>query len=148
MKRLHLSIIITVFMAASAWTAVAADRPEHQPPKPRVLFIFAPDVENKELQQEYDKVQRGQGELEDSDILTVFVIGDRTVRLPPPDSRTMDGVSLRKLYHVDANAFRMVLLGRDGWQKMRWSEPVDLREVMLHAADMPTSHKDEEDQHK
>jgi hypothetical protein len=27
---------------------------------------------------------------------------------------------------------------------MRWSEPVDPRQVLLHAAEMPTGHKDED----
>ena len=76
--------------------------------------------------------------------MTVFVIGDRPVKLPPPDVRTEEASNLRKLYHVDANAFRMVLIGKDGWQKMRWSEPVDPGQVMAHASEMPTKKKDED----
>lgn len=145
MKRIRLSIVAVLLAGWTGAPAMAADKAEHEPPRPRVLFIFAPDVESKALQQEYDQIQHAQGELDDSDIMTVFVIGDRKVKLPPPDSKTTDGTSLRKLYHVDADAFRMVLIGKDGWQKMRWSEPVDIRQVMLHAAEMPTGHKDEEE---
>jgi hypothetical protein len=145
MNRIHLSLAAILVSALTGPLASAADKVEHEPPRPRVLFIFAPDVQSKPLQQEYDQIQRAQGELEDSDIMTVFVIGDRQVRLPPPDSKTSDGASLRKLYHVDADAFRVVLIGRDGWQKMRWSEPVDAHQVMVYAADMPTSHKDEDE---
>ena len=148
MKRIRFSIAAILISVLAGPAAMAADRPEHEPPRPRVLFIFAPDVESKALQQEYDQIQRAQGELEDDDVMTVFVIGDRQVRLPPPDSKMSDGASLRKLYHVDANAFRVVLIGRDGWQKMRWTEPVDAHQVLLHAADMPTRHDKDEDERK
>lgn len=149
MKRTLSSILAVLLSVAADHAALAADKEDAPPPRPRVLFIFAPDVENKPLQQEYDQIQRSQGELEDSDVLTVYVIGDRRVKLPPPDSKTEDAADLRKLYHVDANAFRVVLVGKDGWQKMRWSEPVDARQVLAHAAEMPTGHKQEdEDQHK
>ena len=144
MTRIRLPAVVLVVAAFAGHFAWAADRGEHEPSRPRVLFVFAPDVENKPLQQEYDQLQRSQGDFEDSDITTIFVIGDRPVKLPPPDARTEEAGNLRKLYHVDANAFRMVLVGKDGWQKMRWSEPVDSHQILMHAADMPTGHKDED----
>jgi hypothetical protein len=138
--------LVTVLLAGAFALdgASAADKEDHEPPRPRVLFVFAPDTSNKPLQIEYEQLQKAGNALDDSDILTVFVIGDRPVKLPPPDARTDTAANVRKLYHVDADAFRMVLIGKDGWQKMRWSEPVDPGQVMAHASEMPTKKKEED----
>ena len=148
MKRTMPAIAAAAAALFALHVAQAADQPERQPPRPRVLYGFAPNLDSKELQKEYPVLQRAQADLEDSDILLVYVVGDRSVRLPPPESRTAQAAELRKLYHVDADAFRMVLIGKDGWQKMRWTEPADIHDVLLHAADMPQSRKDEDQDHR
>ena len=67
----------------------------------------------------------------------VYIIGDRSVKLPPPDMKTVSGDEMRKHYHVDATGFRIVLVGDDGWEKKRWTEPTDPHAILSHAADMP-----------
>jgi len=149
MKRIMPAAAAAIAALFALQATAADDKADREPPRPRVLYIFAPDLNSKELQKEYPVLQRAEDDLEDSDIFLVYVVGDRSVKLPPPDARVAQASELRKLYHVDADAFRMVLIGKDGWQKMRWNEPVDVHQVLLHAADMPTGHKnDDQDQHK
>jgi len=140
MKRIG---FLALFVCLLAGAAFAAGKEDRQPPRPRMLFVFAPDADNKPLQAQYDRLQKTSDDLEDGDILTVYVIGDRSVKVPGPDAHTEPAANLRKLYHVDADAFRMVLVGKDGWQKMRWNEPTDVHQVLMHASEMPTGKKEE-----
>ncbi len=107
------------------------------PQRGRILLVFAPDENNKSLIDEYDRLQRDIGEVEAEDVDVVYVIGDRMVKLPPPDMKTVSSDELRKHYHVDATGFRVVLVGDDGWEKKRWSEPTDPHQILSRAADMP-----------
>jgi len=59
------------------------------------------------------------------------------VKLPPPDMKTVPADELRKHYHVDATGFRVVLVGDDGWEKRRWTEPTAPNVIASRAPDMP-----------
>ena len=103
----------------------------------RMLLVFGPDENNKALIEQYQRNERGSGELDGADIDVVYVIGDHMVKLPPPDAKTVSADELRKHYHVDANGFRVVLVGDDGWEKRRWTEPTDPGTIANRAPDMP-----------
>jgi Domain of unknown function (DUF4174) len=103
----------------------------------RMLLVFGPDENDKALIEQYQRNQRGSGELDGADIDVVYVIGDHMVKLPPPDVKTVPAEELRKHYHVDASGFRVVLVGDDGWEKRRWSEPTDPGTIANRAPDMP-----------
>jgi hypothetical protein len=103
----------------------------------RLLLIFAPDENNKQLLDQYAQNQRAAGEYDGADIDVVYVIGDHMVKLPAPDLKTVSAEDLRKHYHVDTNGFRVVLVGDDGWEKRRWTEPTDPTAIANRAPDMP-----------
>src|SRR6266567_8896205 len=119
-----------VFLACLALTtavAIPALAQHHgeggEEPRSRLLLVFAPDENSKQLVDQYQRLQRDMGEMDSQDIDVVYVIGDHMVKLPPPDMKTVSSDELRKHYHVDATGFRVVLVGKDGWEKTRWSEP-------------------------
>jgi hypothetical protein len=103
----------------------------------RLLLVFAPDENNKSLQTQYAELERDTAEVNSEDVDVVYVVGDRPVKLPPPDAKTESAANLRKHYHVDADGFRVVLIGSNGWEKARWSEPTDPHVIVDHAQDMP-----------
>ncbi len=103
----------------------------------RLLLVFAPDENNKSLQAQYTQLEADTAEVNGEDVDVVYVVGDRPVKLPPPEAKTESADALRKHYHVDTTGFRVVLVGRDGWEKARWSEPTDPHIIVGRAADMP-----------
>jgi hypothetical protein len=103
----------------------------------RLLLVFAPDENNKALLTQFAELERDTAEVNSEDVDVVYVVGDRPVKLPPPDAKTESAENLRKHYHVDATGFRVVLVGRDGWEKARWTEPTDPHVIVGRAADMP-----------
>jgi len=122
--------------AATAVPALAQGHDAGQD-RSRLLLVFAPGEDNKALVQQYQALEQDTGEVNAEDVDVVYVIGDRTVKLPPPDAKTETAENMRKHYHVDATGFRVVLIGKDGWEKARWSEPTDPHTILSRAADMP-----------
>ncbi len=134
-------IAVTLTAICLAFTAQPASAQKHggdgEPPRQRMLLVFAPDENNKALQDQYGQLQRASGEVDSQDVDVIYVIGDHSVKLPPPDMKTVSGDEMRKHYHVDAGGFRVVLVGTDGWEKARWAEPTDPHKIMSRVADMP-----------
>jgi hypothetical protein len=129
--------VTTLALALAAGTAAAQKHGEGEEHRGRLLLVFAPDENNKFLQDQYTRLQRDAGEVDSEDVDVIYVIGDHTVKLPPPDMKTVSGDEMRKHYHVDADGFRVVLVGTDGWEKHRWSEPTDAKAIVSRAQDMP-----------
>jgi len=132
-----LCLPLTVLVAATVAVPALAQKHDPANDRSRLLLIFAPTEDSKPLNAEYEALQKDTGEVNSEDVDIVYVIGDNTVKLPPPDSRTETAENMRKRYHVDATGFRIVLVGRDGWEKKRWSEPTDPHAILSRAADMP-----------
>ena len=135
--------IRTPSLALGLILALAATGPAHaqkrgpQEHRSPMLLVFAPDENNKQLIEQYDQNQHAQDAFDGADIDVIYVIGDHMVKLPPPDMKTVSGGDLRKLYHVDATGFRVVLIGDDGWEKKRWPEPTSPHTILSRAPDMP-----------
>jgi hypothetical protein len=134
---LALGLILALAATAPANAQKRGGPDEHRSP---MLLIFAPDEDNKQLLDQYQQDQRAQDAFDSADIDVIYVIGDHMVKLPPPDMKTVPAGDLRKRYHVDANGFRVVLVGDDGWEKTRWSEPTAPRQIVSRAPDMPKPH--------
>ena len=103
----------------------------------RMLLVFAPSENDKQLLNQYQQNERAMSQYDGADVDVVYVIGDHMVKLPPPDVKTVSADELRKHYHVDASGFRVVLVGDDGWEKRRWTEPTDPAAIVNRAPDMP-----------
>jgi hypothetical protein len=129
-----IAVALAVLLPGSTALAQKGHQEEH---RPRLLLVFAPDENNKSLIDQYGRLQRDSGEVDAEDVDIIYVIGDHMVKMPPPDVKTVSGNDLRKLYHVDADGFRVVLIGDNGWEKKRWSEPTDPHAILTHAAEMP-----------
>jgi hypothetical protein len=132
-----LGVAATLVTAMLAANPALAQKHGGGPTRSRLLLVFAPDENNKSLIDQYSRLQRDSGAMDSEDVDVVYVIGDHMVKLPPPDMKTVSGDEMRKHYHVDATGFRVVLIGDNGWEKARWSEPTDPNKILSHAADMP-----------
>jgi hypothetical protein len=126
-----------ILALAAAGPALAQKKGGEDTHRSRLLLIFAPDEDNKQLLEQYQENQRAADAFDAADVDVVYVIGDHMVKLPAPDLKTVSAGDLRKRYHVDATGFRVVLVGGDGWEKTRWSEPTAPIKIVSRAPDMP-----------
>ncbi len=120
-----------VALAGVAHPAAAA------PARPRMLLVFAPNTDNAQLTREFAQLQQDSAQIDGEDVDVVYIVGDHTVKLPPPEARVETAANMRKRYHVDADGFRIVLLGDDGWEKHRWDAPTPTEDILRHTNEMP-----------
>jgi hypothetical protein len=134
----HIALGLALTLAAGGLSHTAlAQKGAPDNHRGRLLFVFAPDENNKALLDQYQQNERASGAFDGADVEVVYVIGEHMIKLPPPDAKTVSAGDLRKRYHVDATGFRVVLVGDDGWEKRRWSEPTDPGTIVNRAPDMP-----------
>lgn len=84
----------------------------------RLLFVFAPDARSELLARQRDMAAKAQSGFGDRDLKLVEVVGDGVT------GSSESAASLRKRYGVAPGAFRAVLVGKDGGQKMSEPEPI------------------------
>src|SRR5271156_1724394 len=144
-RQIALGLVLALATSALTHTAQAQKGGDDNH-RGRLLFVFGPDENNKALLDQYQRNERGSGALDGADIDVVYVIGDHLVKLPPPDARTVPAEELRKRYHVDTTGFRVVLVGDDGWEKHRWTEPTDPGTIANRAPDLPKPKSDTDKQ--
>ena len=134
----HLALGLVIALAAAGPSHTAqAQKGGADNHRGRLLFIFGPSENDKSVLDQYQRDERAAGAFEGADIDVVYVVGDHPVKLPPPDAKTVTAGELRKHYHVDEGGFRVVLVGDDGWEKRRWTEPTDPSAIVNRAPDMP-----------
>jgi hypothetical protein len=134
----HIALGLALALATGGLTHTAlAQKGAPDNHRGRLLFVFAPDENNKALLEQYQRNERASGAFDGADVDVVYVVGDHMVKLPAPDAKTVSAGDLRKHYHVDATGFRVVLVGGDGWEKRRWTEPTDPSTIVNRAPDMP-----------
>jgi hypothetical protein len=108
----------------------------------RLLFVFAPDAGRGLSDQEAQFADRDAG-FRDRDLLLLTITGPEsgTVReAPGANPRPLTDAAVARLYDhfgVPTDAFRVVLVGKDGTEKRRDAEPVTPRSIFDTIDAMP-----------
>lgn len=139
---LLLSLLPVSLMAQSAPDTVdfrlEAHRWEH-----RLLFVFAPTEAADQLRAQNDALAEQDAGFRDRDLLLITLTGaaDGTVREGPEgDAQLLTNAAVTRLYdrfNVPSDAFRVVLVGKDGTEKRRDAEPVTGRSLFDTIDAMP-----------
>lgn len=109
----------------------------------RLLFVFAPGETSEALAQQKAAFDGHDAGFRDRDLRVVAVTGAeqgtyRTVPDAEPQSLTEAAARrLRDRFNVSSDAFRVVLVGKDGTEKRRDAEPVSVRSVFDTIDAMP-----------
>jgi hypothetical protein len=107
----------------------------------RLLFVFAP-AEARRTDQA-DRLDGHDEGFRDRDLLLLVLTGaeDGILRATPgAEPRPLTDAAVRRLYDrfdVPADAFRVILVGKDGTEKRRNAEPVSVRSVFDTIDAMP-----------
>ena len=92
----------------------------------RVLLLFAPDARNPQLAQQKEMLDQQAAGVQERDLKVFEVTGDS-----PSDQQVRDR------FHVKADSFAVVLIGKDGSKKLKHSEPTDPHDVFKLIDSMP-----------
>ena len=91
--------------------------------KYRPLLVFAESETDRQLAEQRQIVATSRAALAERDVVVVWVIGNKaSAELGP--APTMTAADLRSRYGVASNAFRSVLVGKDGGVKLSFPKPL------------------------
>ena len=111
----------------------------------RPLLVFAPSQENLDYQQQTSAISDNQLAFHERDMLHVAIVGDvvdlqqqaSRSTTPPKATNHPWADSLRRHYNISRNTFTVILIGKDGGEKARWSSPVTMTEIFTRIDAMP-----------
>ncbi len=109
----------------------------------RLLFVFSPEPEADAFQAQM-RLWEGHGDgIRDRDLRLYSVVGSdagRVRRTPTDDGRPITAASaqrLRERFDVETEGFTVILVGKDGTEKRRETEPVSMASIFDTIDAMP-----------
>ena len=85
--------------------------------KNRLLLLFAPSSNNPMIQQQYDLLEADQSGLNDRDLLIFQIFSDRVAGHEA--GQFSSAQKLRQQYRISEDEFAVLLIGKDGSEKLR-----------------------------
>lgn len=104
--------------------------------KNRIVLLFAPNADNDLLQQQYVQLQADARGLSERDIVLFRVLSDQ-VKGQDTMWDTESSATLRDQYRVGNEAFCVILIGKDGSEKLRKNELLPQEELYSVIDAMP-----------
>ncbi len=111
----------------------------------RVLLVFAPNATDGRYGQQLDAFSHHEADLRARDLIVIPLIQQPgppnlspTLRaLQPPHISDDEQLTLRRRFHVAASEFVIVLLGKDGGEKLRATTPITVARLNRTIDAMP-----------
>ena len=109
----------------------------------RLLLVYASSGQSDALETQEERVEGHDAGFRDRDLLLLTITGEATGTLreaPGAEKQTLTDTAVERLYDqfgVPTDAFRVVLVGKDGTEKRRDAEPVTVRSVFDTIDAMP-----------
>lgn len=124
-----------LLISGSTYSQMLSDLSEYRWQN-RLVLLFAPHVDNTQYQQQYQLLHDDQSGLDERDLLIFSVLPNRVIE--DGDLATVEqATKLRKHYRVSDAAFLIVLIGKDGSEKMRSDKVVPREELYALIDAMP-----------
>jgi hypothetical protein len=136
---LRSTFVLTVLLAISSFasgTAGAAELGDYLWTS-RPLLLFAPSDRDPRLVDTVQRIQASRCDVVDRDMVIGVVVNEGVSSLDGQAVGADQARRLMKQYAVDENAFTVVLVGKDGGEKMRVNDVPDLRTIYAVIDGMP-----------
>ncbi len=122
---LAVSVLSTVLASGTAMAAELGDYLW----KRRPLLVFAPSQGDPRLVETLSRIEAGRCDFVDRDMVLGVVVAEGRSRLDGQDIGPDQARRLTRQYANGANAFTVVLIGKDGGQKLRVDDVPDLQRI-------------------
>lgn len=136
--RLHAAFLFLAFGTMTAFaqnTTLQALRDQARP-----LLIFAPATADPAVQQQIADLASHAGGLRDHDMQIVLIpssAGALHSEIPAASFAPEEEQHARRRFHVAANEFAVILVGKDGGEKLRSSTPLSWQRISSTVDSMP-----------
>ncbi len=105
--------------------------------KNRLLFVFSPSGTHPDYLELSASMEKNRAEMDDRDMVLFEVFESGPVRVNGKGAPTAMGEDLRRRYHIQTEALTVLLIGKDGTEKMRIRGDVDLDAIFILIDGMP-----------
>ena len=122
--------------AATAPLAASAQPLKSVRWKNRPLLIFAPSPNHPTLAKQRAVVRQIRAGLVERDMIVVEIVGN-SLRTVVGRSPSASAVAFRRHYGIGSDAFRVILVGKDGGRKLVSSKPISSRRLFGLIDSMP-----------
>lgn len=103
----------------------------------RLLLVFAPAADDARLQRQLAVTRAAAAGMAERDLLTIAIVDAAPVQVDGRPAADLKAEALRATYKVPADAFTAILVGKDGTEKMRDSEPIGTDTLFATIDEMP-----------
>lgn len=100
--------------------------------KNRILLVFSPDPQGQQLLAQLSLLQPSRAGLMERDLKVIVVNPKSDTNITAVDTK-----HLYQVYKVEKDTFRVVLIGKDGTEKLRTKEPIAPAELFRIIDAMP-----------
>jgi hypothetical protein len=141
---LRSTFILTVLLGISSFpsgTAVAAELGDYLWTS-RPLLLFAPSDGDPRLVDTVQRIQSSRCDVVDRDMVIGVVVNSGVSSLDGQAVGADQAQRLRDRYAIDADAFTVVLIGKDGGEKLRVNQVPDLRTIYAVIDGMPMRNRE------
>jgi hypothetical protein len=105
--------------------------------KNRLLLLFASSEEDQAYLTLKKEIDRQAMEVKDRDLLVFYVLERGESRLSQDRLNPHQALFLKRHLSVPSGRFTIILIGKDGGEKIRQESPVDLKEIFAIIDAMP-----------
>lgn len=104
----------------------------------RPIVVFAPSRDAPQAAEQLRRFEAAKAELAERD-MPVLLVTPSAVTTASSDSprQKLDAAALRRAYGVSADSFAVVLVGKDGGEKLRAEKPVEAQKLTALVDTMP-----------
>ncbi|MBI5341550.1 MAG: DUF4174 domain-containing protein [Mycolicibacterium rufum] len=134
-----LALMLTVLVASAAFgsgTAGATELDDYRWER-RPLLVFAPAATDPRLVETLSRIEASRCDFVGRDMVLGVLVAEGTSTL---DGKAIDAEESRRLaqqYGIDVSAFRVLLIGKDGGEKLRFTDVPDLQTIYTVIDGMP-----------
>lgn len=130
-RMLALALCILCFGVPAAVSAQSTGPIARYKWKNRPLLVFAPSAEHAAYREQIRRVNAHRAGFNERDMVIVAVLAQEARRDAAADR------ALRSRFRVGTDDFVVILIGKDGTAKDRWTEPAPMDEVFRLIDGMP-----------
>jgi hypothetical protein len=136
LRRLTLALAVLLAAAVTGPSASEAGMQRFEWQN-RPLLVFAPTPDDARLTDQLEIARTHADGWTERDMVTIAVVGDRPVTVDGTRAKDLANAKLRARYGVAGDGFAAILVGKDGTEKLRRSQPIAARTLFETIDAMP-----------
>jgi hypothetical protein len=121
----------------------------------RVLLVFAPDALDRRFGEQMDSFAHHAADFTSRDLVLIPIVPDSGLpsaspilrELRPPLVHDDEKITFRKRFHIQPGGFAVILLGKDGGEKLRTTTPITMARINRTIDAMPMRKEEMRKQH-